>query len=265
MVQIGESDENFRLARSQTDPLWLQDHFLGTGHDADTRNGTASFVLFQGRQFAVTCRHVKAAAINPKIVPDARYPTVALHIDRLVLNLSFFSATGFHIALETVDPARDEQEADVAIAELTGSYWELLSSKKGKTPIDLDNWREPKWSTVKQCMAAGYLDEHKKNKTVDGAQMVTAHMASVVAEVASPLARNKRIINLSSRLAEAHGYYFSGISDGALYAIEADGLALQLRFLATCESIGYHDSGDHGWQAPRLRRRWSCGHRRCGM
>lgn len=49
-------------------------------------------------------------------------------------------------------------------------------------------------------------------------------MASVEAEVASPLARNKRIIHLSSRLAEAHGYYFSGISGGALYAIEADGL-----------------------------------------
>jgi hypothetical protein len=49
-IETSESDENSRLARSQTDPLWLQDHFLGTGHDVTTRNGTASFVSFKGRR-----------------------------------------------------------------------------------------------------------------------------------------------------------------------------------------------------------------------
>src|SRR5215831_1023521 len=29
--------------------------------------------------------------------------------------------------------------------------------------------------------------------------------------------------------------------------------------------MGHHDSGDHGWLAHRLRRRWSFGRRRCGM
>jgi hypothetical protein len=43
VIETSESDENSRLARSHTDPLWLQDHFLGTGHDVTTRNGTASF------------------------------------------------------------------------------------------------------------------------------------------------------------------------------------------------------------------------------
>lgn len=41
-------------------------------------------------------------------------------------------------------------------------------------------------------------------------------------------------------------------------------LALQLRFLFSSESMSHHDSGDHGWLAHRLRRRWSCGRRRCG-
>ena len=42
-------------------------------------------------------------------------------------------------------------------------------------------------------------------------------------------------------------------------------LALQLRFVRTSESMGHHDSGDHGWLAHQLRRRWSFGRRRCGM
>jgi putative hydrolase of the HAD superfamily len=41
-------------------------------------------------------------------------------------------------------------------------------------------------------------------------------------------------------------------------------LALQLHFVRTSESIGYHDSGGHGWPVHRWRRPWSCGRRRCG-
>ena len=40
-------------------------------------------------------------------------------------------------------------------------------------------------------------------------------------------------------------------------------LALQLHFSSTSESMGHHDSGDHGWLAHRLRRHWSCGRHRC--
>ncbi|MGA2313991.1 MAG: hypothetical protein ABSF87_16795, partial [Xanthobacteraceae bacterium] len=42
-------------------------------------------------------------------------------------------------------------------------------------------------------------------------------------------------------------------------------LALQLRFLLTSESMGHHDSEDHGWREHRSRRRLSFGHRRYGM
>jgi len=36
------------LARSQTDPLYLQDHFLFGGRNKDTKNATATFVQFEG-------------------------------------------------------------------------------------------------------------------------------------------------------------------------------------------------------------------------
>ena len=42
-------------------------------------------------------------------------------------------------------------------------------------------------------------------------------------------------------------------------------LALQLRISVVSESMGNHDSGDHGCRVPRSRRRWSSGRRHCGM
>ena len=42
-------------------------------------------------------------------------------------------------------------------------------------------------------------------------------------------------------------------------------LALQLRFLLTSESMGHHNSEDHGWREHRSRRRLSFGHRRYVM
>ena len=43
------------------------------------------------------------------------------------------------------------------------------------------------------------------------------------------------------------------------------GLALQLHFLLTSESMGHHDSEDHGWQEHRLRRRLNFGRLRYGI
>jgi hypothetical protein len=100
---------------------------------------------------------------------------------------------------------RREQEVDVAIAELTGSYWGLLTGKKGKKAIDLDNWREPNWPAVKMCVAAGYPEEHKEIRTIADREKIAAPMLSITAEVAGPLGRDQRIITLSSRLDEPHG------------------------------------------------------------
>ena len=46
---------------------------------------------------------------------------------------------------------------------------------------------------------------------------------------------------------------------------ERPGLALQLHFLLTSESMGHHDSEDHGWQEHRLRRRLNFGRLRYGI
>jgi len=74
-IETSESDENSRLARSQDRPRFgCRTIFLGTGHDVTTRNGTASFVSFKGRQFAVTCRHVMESASDPDVVTGAAEP-----------------------------------------------------------------------------------------------------------------------------------------------------------------------------------------------
>lgn len=221
-MKMGESDENTRLARSHTDPIWLQDHFLKSGHDQNTRNGTATFVAFRKRQFAATCSHVMTAASNPDMVPGAPHPTLALHVGKAVLNFSFFTQAGLRSALSAPGSQYGAQEVDIAIAELTGPHWHLLASSKGKTAIDLDNWREPNWPTVRLCYAAGYADEHKEVAAIEGDRMVSTPMLSVVAEPAGPIARDQRVITLSSRLDKPHGYYFSGMSGGALYTVEKD-------------------------------------------
>jgi hypothetical protein len=37
------------LPRRNSDPIWLQDYFVHTGHDADTRSGTSTFVKRKGQ------------------------------------------------------------------------------------------------------------------------------------------------------------------------------------------------------------------------
>lgn len=148
------------LPRRQTDPAWLQDHFLCTGHDETTRSGTFTFVKRHGHHYAVTCRHIMEAVADLKMVPAAKNPTMALHIDNVVLNRSYFTAQGLMLGVHTPH-AETEREIDIAIAPLNG-HWHLLTSHKNKVAIDLDEWREPDWIAVKYCLAAGYPDERKK-------------------------------------------------------------------------------------------------------
>jgi hypothetical protein len=215
------------LPRRQTDPAWLQDHFLGTGHDEKTRNATVTFVKRHGRHYAVTCRHVASAVENPQMVPGAKFPTVALHMDRTVLNLSGFSAQGHVQAVRSPAAGAKQEEVDIGIAPLDGAgHWHMLTEVKRKAPIDLDQWREPDWTKVKYCLAVGYPDEHKSRVISDGAEKVASPFFSVVAATASGLGRSKRLITLSSTLDKAHGYYFSGMSGGPVYAIEGHEQAL---------------------------------------
>ncbi|MBY5377251.1 hypothetical protein [Rhizobium leguminosarum] len=209
------------LPRRQTDPVWLQDHFLHTGHTEETSSATFTFVKHKNQVYAVTCGHVLDAIKDEEVVPGAKFPTLALQIDRAVLNLStFIAASQIEYAVKAPKFKDERREVDIAIAKLSDHYWSLMTEKKQKTAIDLDSWREPDWDKVKFCLAAGYPDEHKAQVEDGGRDMVSAPFATVVVEFAD---RSPTVITLSSELDQPHNYYFSGMSGGPVYAAEGLG------------------------------------------
>ena len=111
-----------------------------------------------------------------------RFPTMALVVGRAILNLSFFSAQGIQYALRPPTPNEGEAPLDLAIADISGPYWKLLAEGKGKTAIDLDNWREPRWARAKMMVAAGYPDEHKTRVTVGQEVMLGVPFTLLAAE-----------------------------------------------------------------------------------
>lgn len=151
------TDAMHKQARAQADPLFFQDYFLAHGHDVNTKNATATFIQFEGKIYAVTCRHV--VEILQKRQQHSPYPSLALMVDRGLLNLSFFTADGLQTAMKLPKAATGEEPLDLAIAELPTSYWNILTSRKNKRPIDLDNWHEPRWARAEILVAAGYPDE----------------------------------------------------------------------------------------------------------
>ncbi|HVH77172.1 MAG TPA: hypothetical protein VM755_19830 [Stellaceae bacterium] len=197
----------------------MQDHFVATGHDETTPSATFTFIRRRGAVYAVTCRHVVDALAHLPADRRPHFPTLAIQLGRSFLNLSGFGPQGFHHALRC--PSADPDGADIAIAPLD-NYWELLASRKNKIAIDLDNWHEPDWSHVRYCAAAGYLNEHKRTFSTGDGDKIANQLAVVVAEVSSAIGRSERRFTLSSQLSQPHGYYFSGLSGGPVYAIEGD-------------------------------------------
>jgi hypothetical protein len=198
------------LARSQTDPLFLQDAFLFGGHDTDTKNATASFVQFEGKQYAVTCRHVlEVVEHRNKTQSTSRFPTLALVVGRLVLNLSFFQAEGIQYAFRTPEPNKDEEPLDLAIADISGVHWGLLEQRKGKRAIDLDNWLEPRWARAETMVAAGYPDEHKRIVPVDGEERLGAPCGLATARIHRKIDRHQKFAEMWSTLEEPHGYFLA--------------------------------------------------------
>ena len=224
------TDAMHKLARSQTDPLFIQDHFLATGHDVNTKNTTATYVQFEDRVYAVTCRHVLEVLENRIETQHSRFPTLALVINRAVLNLSFFTVEGLKHSMVAPKTALGENPLDLAIADITGSYWELLKSRKGKAAIDLNNWREPRWARADTLVAAGYPDEHKQHLTIGGEENLAAPMTLVCAQINGEIAKDQREVRMRSRLEKPHGYYFSGMSGGPIY-VQQDELLVPVGIL----------------------------------
>lgn len=215
----GQAPES--LPRRQTDPLWIQDHFLAGGHDENTPNATATFVKRKGRHYLVTCRHVLEIVSKRRTAGGERQLTMALEIDGTVLNLSRVSAQGVVLNVRTPEARMHSERADIALAPLDESNWKRLSERKNKEAIDLDSWREPNWSVVRHCLAVGYENEGKEAVRSGGSEKVATRMLETMAELASPVpGRDTSRFALSSALPSPHGYGFSGMSGGAVYAIE---------------------------------------------
>jgi hypothetical protein len=117
------------------------------------------------------------------------------------------------------DPTGDPT-VDLAIAEITGSYWDILTKYADKEAIDLDNWREPRWARAEMLAAAGYPDEHKYNTTIDGKDKLAAPLAFIAADKDGEIGRDCPIVQMRSRLEKPHGWFFSGVSGGAMYATQ---------------------------------------------
>jgi hypothetical protein len=216
------TDEMHKLARAQTDPLFFH-HFMAQ-HDVNTKNATATFVQFKGRVYVCTCRHVVEILKKRKESKNFIFPVLGLIVDRNMLDLSFTSAGELQ--------SSDNGPLDIAIADITGVCWDTLVLKKNKRAIDLDNWREPRWSSAAILIAAGYPDEHKHPIIDASGEKVGSPLMLVAAEVDGKINKEQREVHMRSRLPEPHAYYFSGMSGGPMY-VQQDELLVPVGIL--CE------------------------------
>jgi hypothetical protein len=207
-------------AKANTTPLFMQDHFLSTGHDANTKNATGTFVKFKDRFYVCTCRHVVEIVERRQQAKHSRLPTLAMMVGRSVMNLSFVSAQGLKLGIQSVPASRGGPTVDLAIADITASYWDFLTQKAEKKSIDLDDWREPRWAKAQMLVAAGYADEHKYDMTVDFDEKLAAPLLFISADKDGDIARDKPLIQMKGRTEKPHGYFFSGISGGAMYVTQ---------------------------------------------
>jgi hypothetical protein len=198
-----------KVGRAFSDPLFFQDFFMRNGHTDRTVNGTATFVQYRGKKYACTCRHIRSALSDPAVAPHP-HPSLMLMVGRVCLNLSTF------VGEELIPSLRlpDDETIDVCVSEIPELHWTLLSEKKGKVAIDLDDWEPPPWEKISLCFAAGYADGHKY---VEG-EKVKSPMIGGTANLVSSLDPSSRQFTLFSSLAEAHGYFFSGMSGGPILA-----------------------------------------------
>jgi hypothetical protein len=144
-------------------PLYIQDAFLFDGHDASTKNATATFVKFKDSYYACTCRHAVEIVRKRRETGRSPFPTLALGLRSGFINLSFISTDGLRDAISIVKPGESESYLDLAIADVS-QHWATLSKEWGNRAIEIDreNWHEPRWGpcqAVGSCRMAGNGEE----------------------------------------------------------------------------------------------------------
>ena len=84
---------------------------------------------------------------------------------------------------------------------------------------------------MQTCLAVGYQDEHKERITSENdPEKIATRFLNAVAELGGTLERNKPVFTLSSLLENPHGYSFSGMSGGPVYAIEGSEIRDEVLF-----------------------------------
>jgi hypothetical protein len=166
------------------------------------------------------CRHIMEGGKDPQMVPNAKFPTLALAIDNAFINLARMTASGRELVMRDPPTNTEHANTDIAIAPLDAGSWHLLATRKNKSAIDLDRWKEPDWSKVRFGLASGYPDEHKKNLSGGLIDQVANQLITVTAEMAATPSSTQRTITLNSALDKPHTWYFSGLSGGPLYVVE---------------------------------------------
>jgi hypothetical protein len=124
-------------ATSNCAALFIEDLFLIGGHDASTRNATATFITFNGRYYACTCRHAVELVQRRREAGHSPFPTLALFFDKTYIPLSFLTAEGLEDAISIVTPEANEEYMDLAIADIS-SIWPQLNAF-GKVAIEMNS------------------------------------------------------------------------------------------------------------------------------
>jgi hypothetical protein len=226
-TEMSEADTAIERWKSEASlhcaPLYIEDYFLMRGHDASTKNATATFVTFEGRYYACTCRHAIEIVQKRRDIGFSPFETLALFFDKTRIPLSLFTAEGLKDVMTMVAPEVGEEFMDLAIADIS-AHWPLVSSL-GKAAIDMNPefHHEPRWARAQMLAAVGYPEVRKRNVTrEDGEGRLFGTMAFIIADKSGDIDRHDRIVLMRSDLGKPHGWFFSGISGGPMYVIQEE-------------------------------------------
>ncbi len=201
-------------------PVFFHSYFLFDGHTEETENATLTFIKYENRIYAVTCRHVIHHLNSKRNKLNDQWYTLSISLDQVILQLS---------DIDHADPSKrkdifrkltcsfDREDVDIVIAPID-SHWGLIKSKKNKKAIDLDSWSIMNWSKFKMGTAFGYPTEHKELQ----GDKVAAPCINVCAELVSNVSITARQLTLFSTLQNPHGYFFSGLSGGVIVLSSED-------------------------------------------